>query len=76
MNTRQNVIYLRDVDPERALEALMRLTGLEWDSLPESLVNKNAADQHTATRNGTLPFTPGAKGGAVEVVAFRARQSG
>ncbi|RMF17923.1 MAG: hypothetical protein D6758_05350 [Gammaproteobacteria bacterium] len=45
MNTDRKVVYLRDVDPERALEALMRLTGLEWDSMPESLIHReNEAD--------------------------------
>lgn len=39
-----NVVHIYQVRPEMALEHLRRTTGLEFDPMPENLVNDAAAE--------------------------------
>ena len=59
----QKVIAINKKRPEQALEHLCRLTGLEFHTMPESLVNPtfHASQSHTAPENSpqaTLESAP------------------
>jgi len=59
-----NIIKLADRTPQRALETLNRMTGLEFDCWPESLISASAtaptsacpAQQETPQAGTLLPF--------------------
>ena len=49
------VTLLAERAPAQALEALNRLTGLQWASLPRSLVNEVTPSQRVFLGSGVVP---------------------